>query len=101
MERLTTTELLKIHAALFPRAPSLRFWHKGPKSKLVERLEAMCAELPESAVFTSPTAGVLIIQLLGHGISHANISVIVRRRFPSSKVSLRRVRRLDHVLKAA
>ncbi len=61
-------------------------------------LEAQVAEVSEAEVFTSPTAGALIVALLGHKISHVDITVILRRRFPSCKISMLRVRRMAHAM---
>ena len=84
MDQLTMPELLRIHAALNPFRPIL-IWRRS-KTALIRRLEAMAAEVPEAEVFKSPTAGALIVALLGHRISRKDIVVIVRRRFPASKL---------------
>ncbi len=97
---LSCEELLKIYAALVPKNP-MRTWH-ADKGSLVDRIILIVAGMPEQEVFNSPTAGILISRLLKfQRVPHESIVTIVKRRFPNSKITATRVKRLAHAMKEA
>ena len=72
------------------------------KGSLIDRIHLLIAGMPECAVFSSPTAGILIERLLHiERIPMDAVVTITKRRFPNSKITARRVQRLRDAMRAA